>query len=153
MQKNNYRPCVGMVVLNSQRKIFVGQRIIPKSPYWQMPQGGIDVREDPKEAALRELKEETSIQSVECLQETKDWLFYDLPANLQGKLWKGQYKGQKQKWFLFSFTGKEDEIDLNTAHPEFSHWSWMDTADVLHHVVPFKKQIYLSVLKEFSLLS
>ena len=120
------RDGVGIVVLNKSNKIFVGKRIDNPKNFWQMPQGGIDPGEEYLSAALRELKEETGIESVDLIKEIDELLTYELPQNLLGIIWKGKYRGQKQKWFIVRFTGKEDEINLNTEHPEFIEWKWID---------------------------
>ena len=146
-----YRPCAGVVLLNRDGLIFTGQRIDNPVPAWQMPQGGIDDGEKPKEAALRELWEETGIRSdlVEKVAKTKDWVTYDLPPDLLGKVWKGKYKGQKQKWFLFRFLGEDNDVNIATAHPEFSVWAWKSHAEVLDGIVPFKRAVYAEVFSEF----
>jgi putative (di)nucleoside polyphosphate hydrolase len=157
-----YRPCVGVVVLNRDGKVFVGHRIegsehIDAAHSWQMPQGGIDPGEDPWPAALRELREETNICSVERLGEIGEWLTYDIPREIVGLAWKGKYRGQKQKWFALRFTGEESEIDLANpagAHePEFSAWRWEPMHNVPDLVVPFKRAVYERVVREFSRLA
>ncbi|MEM1066584.1 MAG: RNA pyrophosphohydrolase [Pseudomonadota bacterium] len=145
-----YRPCVGVMLANDEGEVFVGERIDTPGA-WQMPQGGIDQGESPIDAALRELWEETgitaSLVTVEAMSE--DWLHYDLPDHLRGKLWKGKFRGQKQKWALMRFNGCDDDVDILTAHPEFSAWQWLDPADVLDHIVPFKREVYSQVLALF----
>ncbi len=147
-----YRPCVGLVILNEDHKIFVGQRIDTKGDAWQMPQGGIDPGESPLEAALREMNEETGIKRdrVTLLAESREWIPYELPRSLVPKLWKGRYRGQTQKWFAFRFLGQDSEIDIRTKHPEFETWTWSARDDVLNRIVPFKRATYRKVLDEFS---
>jgi putative (di)nucleoside polyphosphate hydrolase len=147
-----YRPCVGLVLLNPAGLIFAGQRL--DSPYdaWQMPQGGIDEGETPREAALRELGEETGIRPrhVRVLRESARWLPYDLPEHLVGKLWGGRYRGQKQRWFALGFEGTDDEIDIRTEEPEFSRWAWMPPDELIEKIVPFKRDTYAAVFREFA---
>ncbi|MFT3690711.1 MAG: RNA pyrophosphohydrolase [Paenirhodobacter sp.] len=146
-----YRPCAGVVLLNRDGLIFTGQRIDNPVPAWQMPQGGIDAGEKPKQAALRELWEETGIRAdlVEKIAKTRDWVTYDLPPELLGKVWKGKYKGQKQKWFLFRFLGEDSDVNIVTEHPEFSVWAWKPYTEVLDSIVPFKRAVYAEVFDEF----
>ncbi|MBL4807885.1 MAG: RNA pyrophosphohydrolase [Rhodobacteraceae bacterium] len=146
-----YRPCVGLMVINPAGHIFAGKRLDNPGNAWQMPQGGVEKDEDPRDAALRELEEETGISagSVDILAETKDWIPYDLPHHLVRKLWKGRYRGQKQRWFLLKFTGSDSEININTEIPEFSHWCWMPPEDLLSNIVPFKRDTYERVIREF----
>ncbi len=145
-----YRPCVGIMLANDEGRVFVGQRIDNPGPAWQMPQGGIDPGEDPREAALRELWEETGVvaEMVEIEAETAGWIPYDLPPDLAGKLWKGRYRGQEQKWFLMRFRGTDSDVNIATAHPEFSRWQWMAAADLVDNIVPFKRDVYRAVLAE-----
>lgn len=147
-----YRPCVGVMLLNTEGLVFTGQRIDNTAEAWQMPQGGIDDGEDPLDTALRELEEETGIARhlVEVLAEAQDWLSYDLPDDLIGKMWKGCYRGQRQKWFLARFLGQDNDINLQTAHPEFRAWKWASAQDLPHMIVPFKKQLYTDVLQAFA---
>ena len=146
-----YRPCVGVVLMNDAGKVFVGERIDTPDA-WQMPQGGIDEGETPREAALRELWEETGLEasSVEIVAETSDWLTYDLPNTLLGKVWKGKYRGQKQLWVLMRLTGTDADINIDTDHPEFSKWKWSDSTSLVNDIVPFKRHIYENVVREFS---
>jgi putative (di)nucleoside polyphosphate hydrolase len=149
-----YRPCVGIVLLNAENLVFVGQRIDMTQEAWQMPQGGIDPGEVPRETALRELEEETGIapRLVELLDETKEWLRYDLPDALIGKVWKGRYRGQEQKWFAARFLGTDADIDIATTHPEFRAWRWSPVDELTAHAVPFKRALYETVLTEFRTL-
>ena len=145
--KKNYenlplRNGVGIIVLNSKNKIFVGKRIDNPNNFWQMPQGGIDKNEDNYEAALRELQEETGIKSVSLIKEIDGFISYNLPDNLLGIIWKGKYKGQKQKWFVMKFTGKDSEININTKKPEFLDWKWIDLDLITDVVVDFKHHVY-----------
>ncbi len=146
-----YRPCVGLMVLNPENRIFVGQRIDNRGDAWQMPQGGVDHGETPLEAALRELGEETGIarDRVTLLAESREWIPYDLPRTLVPKLWKGRFRGQTQRWFAFRFLGRDAEIDIETKHPEFDAWCWSARDDVLARIVPFKRNTYRKVLEEF----
>jgi putative (di)nucleoside polyphosphate hydrolase len=145
-----YRRGVGMMLLNSDNKVFVGKRLDSKGDIWQMPQGGIDGDETPMEAAYRELLEETSISSVKFLSESSKWFFYDVPEFLVGRLWGGRFRGQKQKWVLFAFTGEESEINVSTSHAEFEEWKWVPVEELPELVVSFKKNLYQSIVKEFS---
>ena len=139
---------VGIAVLNKENKIFVAKRIDNPADFWQMPQGGIDEGENYFDAALRELKEETSIKSVELVKEISKYTTYDLPDRLLGIIWKGKYKGQKQKWFIVKFNGEENEINIKTKHPEFLDWKWIDIKDLTTKVVDFKLQVYQEIQKE-----
>ncbi|VDC23765.1 RNA pyrophosphohydrolase [Pseudogemmobacter humi] len=149
-----YRPCVGVVLINREGRIFAGQRIDnggASSPAWQMPQGGIDPGEKPKEAALRELWEETGVTAdlVEKVAKTEDWLTYDLPPELLGRVWGGKYRGQRQKWFLFRFLGRDDQIRIDTEHPEFAAWRWIGADEMIASIVPFKRAVYEQVIQAF----
>ena len=146
-----YRPCVGIMLINAQGHIFAAQRLDSATPAWQMPQGGIDEGENPGAAALRELEEEISVTPdlVAPLSETRDWLAYDLPAEIVPRIWNGCYKGQKQRWFLMRYLGRDDQIDIQTAHPEFSEWRWIAADEMLDAIVPFKREIYAQVIDEF----
>ena len=151
MDQLPYRPCVGVMLFNEVGNVFVAQRIDQKVEAWQMPQGGIDNSEIPSEAALRELKEETNISSVRIIGESNTWYQYDLPKQLVGKNWKGQYRGQTQKWFAMEFLGKQSEIDVNgVKHPEFTKWRWVAPSCLPILTIYFKRRIYRSVVDEFS---
>lgn len=143
-----YRPCVGILLLNAQGRVFVGRRKDTPDA-WQMPQGGIDKGETPVQAALREMEEEIGTSKAEVLAETPDWLRYDLPPELLGKAWKGRYRGQEQKWIACRFTGSDADIDLATEHPEFDAWQWVDIDQLVTLIVPFKREIYTRVVAAF----
>ena len=143
---------VGIVLLNSDNKVFVGKRIDNPVNFWQLPQGGVDKNENLMCAANRELKEETSVESVKLIKEIDDWLTYELPKDLLGKIWKGKYRGQKQKWFIMRFVGNEKEINVKTKNPEFKDWKWIDINQLLDVVVRFKFDIYKSIVKELNIL-
>ena len=136
------RKGVGIVLINSENKVFVAKRIDNPKNFWQMPQGGVDNNEDFLSAALRELKEETSIDKVKLIQELEGMTTYELPDNLLGLIWKGKYRGQKQKWFLMRFIGNENEINLKTKNPEFLEWRWLEIDEITKFVVDFKYEIY-----------
>ena len=139
------RSGVGIVVLNKYNKVFVAKRIDNPKNFWQMPQGGVDEGEDLLEAALRELKEETSIESVELIKELDGTITYELPERLLGIIWKGKYRGQKQKWFLMRFTGDDNEININTKNAEFLDWKWIELNLITEFVVDFKYHVYKEV--------
>ena len=140
-----FRSGVGIVLLNKDNKVFVAKRIDNPKDFWQMPQGGVDKNEDSLVAAYRELKEETSITSVELIKEVEGTTVYELPDNLLGIIWKGKYKGQKQKWFLMKFTGEEKEINIKTKNPEFLDWKWIDLDQITEVVVDFKLHVYKEI--------
>ena len=133
---------VGIIVLNNENKVFVAKRIDNAKNFWQMPQGGVDEGEDFLKAAYRELEEETSIKSVELIRELDGTITYDLPDRLLGIIWKGKYRGQKQKWFLMKFTGTEQEINIKTKNPEFLEWKWIELDQITEFVVDFKLHVY-----------
>ena len=147
----DYRPNVGMMIINQKKEIFVGKRIDHPSDFWQMPQGGIDAQEIPSIAALREMEEEVGIKEnkVELLTESQDWYYYSIPSDLAKTLWKGKYKGQRQKWFLYKFKGLDKDINIHTEHPEFSDYKWVTKDFLVPNIVPFKKEIYEKLLEEF----
>jgi putative (di)nucleoside polyphosphate hydrolase len=146
-----YRPCVGVMLINAEGRIFAGQRKDNSVAAWQMPQGGIDGDEKPKQAALRELWEETGVTSdlVEFLAKSPGWVTYDLPDELIGKVWGGKYRGQRQRWLLFRYHGRDDQIDIATEHPEFSEWRWVTADEMLAAIVPFKRAVYDEVVAAF----
>lgn len=144
-----YRPGVGMVLFNRQGQVFVAQRSDMISAAWQMPQGGIDKDEDPRDTALRELEEEIGTRNAEIIGETVDWLSYDLPPELVPKLWKGRYRGQRQKWFALRFLGSDAEIDIFGEHAEFRAWRWEELTRVPEQIVSFKRGLYHQLIEEF----
>ncbi|MBO0332408.1 RNA pyrophosphohydrolase [Sneathiella sp. CAU 1612] len=145
-----YRPCAGMMVLNKKGQVFVGRRLDMVTEHWQMPQGGIDPGEDPLKAAFRELEEEIGTRNVELIHALDEWLNYDLPESLIGKVWKGKYRGQTQKWFLFRYLGRDKDINIKTHHPEFSEWKWAEFSELPNLIVPFKRDLYETILQKFS---
>ena len=147
-----YRPCAGVMLLNHAGLVFVGQRIDSTVEAWQMPQGGIDDGEDAEAAALRELGEETGVMpdKVALIAAAPDELFYDLPPDLVGKVWKGKWRGQRQRWFLYRFFGEDSDVDIATAHREFRTWRWVAPAELPEIIVPFKKTLYENVLSAFA---
>lgn len=145
-----YRRCVGALLLDRQRRIFIGERTGPLLDAWQMPQGGVDSGETPAEAARRELIEETGVETVRPLAESRWWYAYDLPPDLAPRHWQGRWRGQTQRWFAYEFLGSDDEIRLDRHQPEFRRWRWATPPEVLHLVVPFKQPVYRLVLEEFS---
>ena len=147
-EKLPLRNGVGMVVLNKDNYVFVGKRIDNPKNFWQMPQGGVDKGEKYYNAALRELKEETSIKTISLIKEIDDLTTYLLPNHLIGIIWKGKYKGQKQKWFVVRFNGEEKEINIKTTNPEFLDWKWVNIDDLTNEVVEFKVQVYKKIQKE-----
>ena len=151
-QKLPLRTGVGIVVLNKKNEVFVGKRKDNPGDKWQMPQGGVDEGEDYITAMKRELLEETSIQNIEIIKEIDKIYQYELPENLIGIIWKGKYRGQKQKWFITRFLGKEKEINLNTKHAEFIDWKWIQPNLLPEVIVDFKKDLYLNLLKEINLV-
>lgn len=147
-----YRPCAGVMLLNRDGRVFVGQRLDSTLEAWQMPQGGIDPGEDAVEAAFRELWEETGVarHHAELIAEASEELQYDLPDDLIGKVWKGKWRGQRQRWFLLRFLGDDGDIDIATAHPEFRAWRWAEPADLPTLIVPFKRALYERLLELFA---
>lgn len=147
-----YRPCVGIMLVNRQNEVFIARRIGAPGYHWQMPQGGIDNNESPREAAFREMKEEIGTNNAEIIGECPEWYSYDLPGKLSRQIWKGQYRGQTQKWFAFRYRGLDSDINLCTEIPEFSEWRWAGFNDLLSLIVPFKRDVYknvVSVLRPF----
>ena len=152
LKKLPLRNGVGIVLLNSNNQVFVGKRIDNPVNFWQMPQGGVDKNEDFFQAACRELKEETGVESVKFIKEIDNLLTYELPQNLLGKIWKGRYRGQKQKWFIMKFIGNEDEINVKTKNAEFKEWKWIDINQLTNIVVSFKLEIYKIIVRELKIL-
>jgi putative (di)nucleoside polyphosphate hydrolase len=145
-----YRPAVGIMLLNRHGEVFVGRRTdMPVMPAWQMPQGGIDPGEAPRQAAMRELEEEIGTAKAVILGESRVWLKYDLPVELAGGIWGGRYRGQRQKWFVMRFIGSNADINLATEHPEFDAWQWVAPERLPDLIVPFKRQLYIDILAEF----
>ncbi|MBO6506698.1 MAG: RNA pyrophosphohydrolase [Kordiimonadaceae bacterium] len=144
-----YRPCAGILLLNSNDQIFVGERL-DRPGAWQMPQGGIDEGESPEVAALRELEEEIGVRAdqVQLLAQTQDWVLYDLPDHLKGKMWGGKFAGQKQLWFKLRLLADDEAIDIETSHPEFGRWKWSDPSTVIEEIVDFKRDVYQRVIDE-----
>lgn len=156
-----YRPCVGLALFNPAGLVFVGRRAnrsqrehTAPGHEWQMPQGGIDAGEQPIEAAYRELREETNVSSVSLLAEAPDWLSYDLPREIGREAWRGKYRGQSQKWFAFRFDGDESEIDIlnpgGSHKPEFDAWRWVPLAETAELIIPFKREVYREVVRQFA---
>ena len=146
------RKGVGIIVLNKKNKVFVGKRRDNPGDKWQMPQGGVDKGEDDFTAMQRELTEETSIKNIKIIKKIEDVFEYELPENLVGIIWKGKFRGQKQKWFITRFLGQDSEINLNTSHPEFIKWKWLEPEKLPDVIVDFKKNLYLKLLKEIKLV-
>lgn len=146
-----YRPCAGVMLVNRRGQVFVGQRLDSVLEAWQMPQGGIDPGEAAIDAAIRELGEEAGIapDKIELVAEAPDELTYDLPDDLIGKVWKGKWRGQRQRWFLFCFTGTDDDVNIQTAEPEFRAWRWIEPGELPDLIVPFKRELYRRLLVIF----
>jgi len=144
---------VGIILLNHENKVFVGKRIDNPKNFWQMPQGGVNKNENFLQAAKRELEEETGIKSVELVKELNEWLGYDLPENLLGKVLEGKYRGQKQKWFIMKFVGKDNEINVKTKNPEFLDWKWIEVSKLPSIAVSFKIDLYKKLKEELNFLN
>lgn len=149
VKKLPYRPGVGLMIINDNFEVFVGKRIDSKTESWQMPQGGVDEGESTQEAVLREMQEEIGTNLATIIAETKQWYHYDLPYHLIGKLWDGRFRGQRQKWFLLKYLGKDNDININNHNPEFNEWKWVKMEELPQIIVPFKKNLYISVIEEF----
>ncbi|MGQ0659561.1 RNA pyrophosphohydrolase [Sphingosinicella sp.] len=152
MKDAGYRPAAAVMLLNREGKVWVGQRLDNALDAWQMPQGGLDPGEDPLEGAYRELEEETGIarRHVELIARAPEELLYDLPPDLIGKVWKKNWRGQRQSWFLMRFAGEDSDVNIQTAEPEFRAWKWAEPAELPAMIVPFKKQLYEDVLRTFA---
>ena len=148
-RRNVYRLGVGIVLFNALGKVLVGQRLDMQSDAWQMPQGGIDADETPLEAVWREMEEEIGTRNAELLGESRGWFTYKLPPGLKKILWSGKYLGQRQKWFAFRFLGTDQDINIQTPHPEFRNWQWVEFQELPNLIVPFKKDLYEQIVKEF----
>ena len=147
---SQYRRCVGMIILNNIKEILVGRRLDHPSGFWQMPQGGIDENENPEEAVWREMMEEIGTNKAKLLKVSSQWINYDIPSETLKTLpWGHKYIGQTQKWFAFQFTGEENDINVGTVNPEFSEWKWTKINLIVDEIVPFKRDVYSTILKEF----
>jgi len=147
---NKYRKCVGMMILNTDKKILVGRRLDHPSGYWQMPQGGIDNNENPKEAVWREMMEEIGTNKAKLIKISNQWISYDIPSETLKTLpWGHKYIGQTQKWFAFDFIGEDHDINVGTDNPEFSEWKWTRMNSIVDSIVPFKRDVYSKILEEF----
>ena len=144
---------VGIILLNNQNNILVGKRIDNPKNFWQMPQGGVNQNENFLDAARRELEEEMGVKSVKLIKELDGWLKYELPKNLLGKIWKGKYRGQRQKWFVMKFTGKDKEINVNTKNPEFLSWKWIKISELTNIAVSFKLEVYKKLQEKLNSLN
>lgn len=144
-----YRKCVGIMLLNKEKKVFVGQRIDNRSDAWQMPQGGIEEGEDVEKAVLRELEEEIGTANIKIIDKAQGWYSYDIPDFLIPKFWGGKYRGQTQMWFLAHYLGEDSDININTKEPEFSAWQWAEHSTLPNIIVPFKRDLYIGLLEEF----
>ena len=150
LKEKKYRKCVGIMILNQEKKILVGKRIDHPSGFWQMPQGGIDNNEEPEEAVWREMKEEIGTNKAKLIKVSEQWISYDIPQETLDKLpWGKIFIGQKQKWFIFKFSGQENDINVATENPEFSEWKLAEMSTMVENIVPFKRDVYSKILKEF----
>ncbi len=148
--EKQYRKCVGMMIFNQNKEILVGRRIDHPSGFWQMPQGGIDDDEKPEEAVWREMMEEIGTNNAKLIKESSQWVQYNIPSDTLKTLpWGEKYIGQTQKWFAFEFIGKDSEINVGTINPEFSEWKWIKIETIIDNIVPFKRDVYSKILKEF----
>ena len=145
-----YRPCVGIVLINRAKQVFVGQRLDNSVEAWQMPQGGIDDGETAIEAGLREMLEEIGTNNAELVSEHSTWLDYDIPINVANRLWQGQFKGQSQKWLAFHYLGDDQDINIDTIEPEFRAWKWAEPEALPNLAVPFKRDVYHNIINEFA---
>ena len=152
-EKRPYRPGVGVMLLNAQAEVLVGRRIDMPSQAWQMPQGGIDGEETPETAAWREMREEIGTDKAALLTESRGWYLYDLPRDLADRIWRGRFRGQRQKWFAFRFLGQNSDINIATERPEFGEWKWAPMRDLPSLIVPFKRSLYEDLLSEFGHLA
>jgi putative (di)nucleoside polyphosphate hydrolase len=152
VRAQGYRPGVGIMLLDHRNRVFVGRRIDQVEESWQMPQGGIDRGETPRQAARRELKEEIGTDKAEFLAESRHWLRYDVPGAAARRLWGGRYRGQMQRWFAMRFLGEDSDVDIATVHPEFDAWKWVAPVELPKLIVPFKRELYRGVLAEFGKL-
>ena len=145
-----YRRCVGIMIINKEKKILVGKRIDHPSGFWQMPQGGIDENENPEEAVRREMMEEIGTNKAELIKVSSQWINYNIPLETLKTLpWGNKYIGQSQKWFVFKFTGQDSDINVDTKNPEFSIWKWAKIDSIIDNIVPFKRDVYSKILEEF----
>ena len=148
--QRKYRKCVGIMIINDDKKILVGRRLDHPSGFWQMPQGGIDDKEDPEEAVWREMMEEIGTNKAELIKVSNQWIKYDIPSETLKTLpWGHKYVGQMQKWFAFRFTGNNNDINVQTVNPEFSEWKWTNISSIIDNIVPFKRNVYGAILEEF----
>jgi putative (di)nucleoside polyphosphate hydrolase len=147
---DGYRPCVGVMLVNRAGLVFVGHRIGLAEDAWQMPQGGVDKGEDPADAAMRELEEEIGTGKARIIAESEGWFDYDLPPEFIGKRWRGKYRGQSQKWFACLFEGEDEDIQLDTDHPEFSDWRWVGLDELADLIIEFKRDVYRAVVADFA---
>lgn len=148
-----YRSGVGIMLLNAENKVFAAKRIDTRAEAWQMPQGGIDEGENPETAAWREMLEEIGTNNAELIAESQGWYNYDLPEDIQPTIWGGKYRGQQQKWFVMRFLGQDSEINIETDHPEFLEWKWVDMQSLPTLIVPFKRDLYQALVEEFGYLA